>query len=324
MSRLDPDRPYVPGSPIGGERPNVDGFGDQHFWGVWHGSLDWKAYETSGARFSSEYGFASCAGIECWREQGIGDLESQALWWHNKTGKSRETFEEAVELYYPKAKSLAEWVFFSQLNQRDALRCAIEHYRTAKFCRGSLIWQLNDCWPTMSWAVIDGRLEPKLAASELRRLYAPDLLVLRIEGDRAEARWASESGLAVPSEFEWEVWDLMESVCVDRGELPFDRSLDLRRFERNRTVCMVRAGELETWRFLERPKALQCPPPGDIQVEYDGERTTLRCEQLILDLALDGPGLDRLVNLRPRVPVRVHGVIRGARSLFGEHRIELS
>ena len=59
-------------------------------------------------------------------------------------------------------------------------------------------------------------------------------------------------------------------------------------------------------------------------MEYDGERTTLRCEQLILDLALDGPGLDRLVNLRPRVPVRVHGVIRGARSLFGEHRIELS
>jgi beta-mannosidase len=35
--RLDPTRPYWPGSPYGGEDPNDPSQGDQHFWHPWHG-----------------------------------------------------------------------------------------------------------------------------------------------------------------------------------------------------------------------------------------------------------------------------------------------
>jgi len=319
VSRLDPDRAYIPGSPIGGEKPNMDDFGDQHFWGVWHGSLDWKTYETSRARFSSEYGFASSAGLEGWHLQGIEDLESQALWWHNKTGKSRVTFEEAVELYYPTSASLEDWVFFSQLNQRDALQCAIEHYRSSAFCRGSLIWQLNDCWHTMSWSLIDGLLQPKFAACELRRLYAPDLLILRCESGRARAQWVSDRGTPAPESWAWEVWDFVHSTPAGSGHSPFGEDVDLTSFDPQRSVCFIRAGGLEAWRLLARPKEVAWPTPAPIRADLDGPVTVLSSDQCVIDLALEGPVWDRLVSLVPGHPVRVRGEVRAARSLAGPH-----
>src|SRR6185503_19281897 len=50
-------------------------------------------------------------------------------------------------------------------------------------CRGTLIWQFNDCWPVQSWAVQDYARALKPAGFELQRLYAPVLLSIRIESD---------------------------------------------------------------------------------------------------------------------------------------------
>src|SRR6185503_2949992 len=91
-----------------------------------------------------------------------------------------------VLLHYPEPKTLGDWIYYSQLNQRDALRCAIEHYRRSEFCKGSLIWQLNDCWPVQSWALEDSLGEPKPALIELQRLYAPGLLSLVRRSARVE------------------------------------------------------------------------------------------------------------------------------------------
>jgi beta-mannosidase len=44
---------------------------------------------------------------------------------------------------------------------------------------GSVLWQLNDCWPVTSWAVVDGASRLKPAWYALRRAYAPRLLAFR-------------------------------------------------------------------------------------------------------------------------------------------------
>ncbi|MEA2553683.1 MAG: beta-mannosidase, partial [Fimbriimonadaceae bacterium] len=150
VERLDPGRAYVPGSPFGGEYCNQGGVGDQHYWEVWHGKGDWTHYKDSTARFCSEFGFASSPSPETWRRAGVeANLppEHEDARWHNKTGKPFEVFRDLVELHYPRAATLEEWSNVTQLNQRDAMRAAIEHFRFSGFCRGTLIWQLNDCWP---------------------------------------------------------------------------------------------------------------------------------------------------------------------------------
>jgi beta-mannosidase len=191
LRELDAERPYIPSSPCGGDRANSDDFGDQHYWDVWHGRGDWKFYEDSRARFSSEFGFASAPSPLALRAI-LPDADNAlalptrdpSARWHDKTKKGYETFIGFVELHYPKAETLEEWVYFSQLNQRDALRHGIEHYRRSEFCKGSLIWQLNDCWPVQSWAVIDSLGELKAAAHELVRLYSSAMVSL----DRKEQR----------------------------------------------------------------------------------------------------------------------------------------
>lgn len=189
VEQLDPERPYVPGSPYGGDYCNSGGQGDQHYWDVWHGRGDWTHYRDSSARFCSEFGFASSPSAATWQRAGVSveiPKEEPDARWHNKTGKPFEVFEGLVELHYPKAESLDEWSYYSQLNQRDAMREAIEHFRFSPACSGALIWQLNDCWPVESWSVLEFDGYKKAAAYELPRLFAHLLLRLELTQEGAE------------------------------------------------------------------------------------------------------------------------------------------
>ncbi|HKD76793.1 MAG TPA: glycoside hydrolase family 2 protein, partial [Ktedonobacterales bacterium] len=63
-ARLDPDRPYWPGSPYTpaefGDDPNGMTGGDRHTWEIWHGpKLPYQEYASYGGRFVSEFGMAA-------------------------------------------------------------------------------------------------------------------------------------------------------------------------------------------------------------------------------------------------------------------------
>src|SRR5690606_8908821 len=75
VAKLSPEIPYIETSPIGidpdesndGRNVNMDGFGDSHYWDVWHGRGDWVNYRDSRSRFSSEFGFASSCSMAAWK-----------------------------------------------------------------------------------------------------------------------------------------------------------------------------------------------------------------------------------------------------------------
>jgi beta-mannosidase len=189
LSELDPNRDYVESSPIGSdpaETPNCNGdnFGDQHFWEVWHSKGDWIHYRDSGARFCSEFGFASSCSMQCW-ESVLPDAkeatpEHPVVRSHDKTNKPWDVFRSLVELHYPHSESLADWIQWSQFNQLDAMREAIEHFRFSKKCAGALVWQINDCWPVQSWSLQDYSRKWKRAGKEMKRLCHPVLIGVRV------------------------------------------------------------------------------------------------------------------------------------------------
>src|SRR5205085_4991460 len=101
LAELDPGRPYISTSPTGkppdgaADRQrggiNCGGWGDSHYWDVWHGRGDWKYYADSDARFSSEFGIASSCSLAQWeRVLAPADLdpESPVVRWHDKTNKA--------------------------------------------------------------------------------------------------------------------------------------------------------------------------------------------------------------------------------------------
>jgi len=285
LAALDPGRPYVASSPIGvspddsipigpGRNVGIDGWGDSHYWDVWHGRGDWVHYVESRARFSSEFGFASSCSMEQWRaclsSEALGEtFPGPTALHHEKTGKKWETFYGFITLHYPECRTLEDWVYYSRLNQRDALRHGIEHYRRSDFCRGSLIWQANDCWPVMSWAVEDylGVLKP--AGYELRRLYADVMVSLAFRTGGIDV-WVCNDGVsAFEGVLEIEVVDT-HTGPISRDEVLVSLSSNSRaavsefdgsRYHSTRTAVRFSLGGVDRWTFLCEPKDLDLPEP---------------------------------------------------------------
>lgn len=178
----DPKTPYWPSSPLGGEDPNSQQFGDCHNWDVWHGRGDWTHYPENDSRFCSEFGFAASCGMAAWETvlaPSDKHPQSAAVRWHDKTRKGHDTYLGYIGLHFPDPQSLEDLVYYSQINQAEALKCGVEHYRRRKgHCWGTLFWQFNDCWPVQSWSIVDYGGEPKAAYFAAKRFYAPVLVSL--------------------------------------------------------------------------------------------------------------------------------------------------
>ena len=350
VAALDPQRPYIPSSPFGGDDANGGGHGDQHYWDVWHGRGDWQHYRDSTARFASEYGFASSPSLRAWSEV-LGDGHSAgaldlAVRWHDKTLKGYDTFRRYVFLHYPETSELEAWTYYSQLNQRDAMRAALEHYRSSEFCRGSLIWQLNDCWPVQSWALIDGLGQPKPAWFELSRLHAPLLLALRRSGNEIEC-WAAYDNVPVGVRVEGELvvrataltdgaplgrWTAPVSLesCARRSLLRFDASA----LPPRGALLTAELGGARATLLLAEPKELELGAPEELAVSLmsDGE-LRLASPTPLIDLCLwddDGTAAFAENALTLPEPGQISlgyegsGLGLRARSLAGEHRVVLT
>ncbi len=201
---LDPARPYWPGSPYS---PNASGIslssepsvGDRHSWEVWHQQmLPYQRFHEVQARFVSEFGMQSHASLAL-LESVLPAAErfpaSRTMAWHNKSGSGRPDGHRRLAVYMADnlrvGPSLAEHVYASQFVQAEAMRYAYQDFRRrwqqtgARAVGGALVWQLNDCWPATSWALIDSAGVVKPAWHAIRRALAPLAAALRVDGQTA-------------------------------------------------------------------------------------------------------------------------------------------
>ncbi len=181
--RLDPTRPYWPSSPFGGENPNSEYMGDRHSWPACHAKVeDKRGPRWDNGRFISEFGFQAPPIMKTIRDFAgdEDDFLSPVMRSHNKRGEeAMDKLLRLVSHYFPQPSGMEDTVAFAQVCQGELLREAIEHWRRRKFkTSGVLIWQINDCWPAISWSLIDYWRNPKAAHYIVQRAFAPLLLSL--------------------------------------------------------------------------------------------------------------------------------------------------
>jgi beta-mannosidase len=215
---------YWPGSPWADSDPEgVNGplDGDRHFWDVWHGSTDdpskpaaegfhWNRYLEDKGKFSSEFGIQSASHLdtlERWLTEPI-DIASATFLRRTKDGQKRKSLRLA-KYEIGLVDTPEQYVDYSMACQAEGLKFGIEHYRRRQpHCSGTLVWQFNDCWPGMSWSVVDFDHRPKAAYYYLQRLYRPVIATFSRRPDGVEL-WVSNSSTQ----------DVSLDLAVDLGKL---------------------------------------------------------------------------------------------------------
>ncbi len=189
VAELDPRTPYSAGSPFSYDRyihPNDERNGTMHVWDVWN-QVDYSTYRKYKPRFVSEFGFQ---GPPAWstltsvvHDEPLDPYGEQMLV-HQKAYEGNLKLERGLGDHLPKWENIDDWHWTTQLNQARAVAYGIEHFRSLfPLNRGAIVWQLNDNWPVVSWAAVDGHGIRKPLWFALRSTYADRLLTVQPRED---------------------------------------------------------------------------------------------------------------------------------------------
>ena len=83
-------------------------------------------------------------------------LDSEVMNSHQKHPRGNDLIKEYMQRDYREPKDFISFIYLSQILQAEGLSIGIESHRRAKpYNMGTLYWQFNDCWPSISWSSRD-------------------------------------------------------------------------------------------------------------------------------------------------------------------------
>ncbi|BAM03312.1 glycoside hydrolase family 2 protein [Phycisphaera mikurensis] len=198
VAERSPGSAYVINSPSGrslGSPADDENHGPQHPWDAWNREPG-EAYLRTRPRFAAEFGFCGAAHAQTlrWATPGVPEADrSEAAWGFLMATRGRAKMEARLDEVFGRAAvpgpddpplALDAWVYATQLMQSRAVELGAGWYRSLQpRCSGTLVWQLQDSWPAVSWSVIDFFGRRKLAWYGSRRSM----------GDHAAALLAAEN-----------------------------------------------------------------------------------------------------------------------------------
>jgi len=215
LLRLDPEALYRPGSPWGGANPNTMSAGDVHNWTVWHGlppipddtmigdyavtpeGIAYTRYAEDRSRFVSEFGIQAApamATLKRWLDPA--DLTPDSPGFLARIKDEARKADAMISTVTGPATTLEDYVDFTQWTQAEGLKFGIEHFRRrTPHCSGALLWQFNDCWPCVSWSLVDYDGVEKASYHAVRRAFAPVLASFRRLDDGGVELWIANDRL---------------------------------------------------------------------------------------------------------------------------------
>lgn len=235
----DIHRPYLPSSPYMSEEAfkmrTFDVTPEQHLWGP-RDYYKSKFYTQSLAHFASEIGYHGCPNVSSIKKF----IDKKHLWhWKDNTqwrthctdpvpGGSGYSYRVSLmakqikELFGFDPKNLNDFALASQVSQAEAKKFFIESFRIKKWRRTGIIWwNVIDCWPQFSDAIVDYYFSRKLAYWYIKRVQQP-FCIMMDEPENQNCRVVAGNDSLKPVKGKYSIRDADSGGAVLGGNFEVD------------------------------------------------------------------------------------------------------
>lgn len=265
------DVPYWETSPrFGRGNPNYKTEGDAHDWWVWHDGYPFEHLEGNVPRFMSEFGFQSFPSYETIRYINASDsldITSEGFKNHQKHVRGFQLINEYMERDFQVPDAAEDYVYVSQLLQAYGITKGIEAHRRAKpYNMGTLYWQLNDCWPAVSWSSIDFFGNWKALHYRAKKSFENVLISSKVENDTLKTFISNDSNHNLSGELGIKIIDFdgrqlfttTEKIDVLWNESDVKHQLNLKplEFNKGKVVVISKYNDATSYFYFVKPKDL--------------------------------------------------------------------
>ena len=325
VANLHEEIDYWESSPkFGRGNPTYEFEGDAHDWWVWHDGAPFEHFQKKIPRFMSEFGFQSFPSYETLKYLNQSDsinLHTAAIQSHQKHSRGFQLIREYMQRDYKIPTNDADYVYISQLVQAKGIAMGIEAHRSAKpYNMGTLFWQLNDCWPAISWSSIDYFGNWKALQYKAKKSFKNLLISPKINNDSLHITLINDGFTGIQEDLilalqdfkGTTIWSTKKQLNVPGNSSAVYTKIPLQDLDKSNLVLVARFHTSKRVFFLDKPKNLNLPK-GEISKEITktatGFKIVLKSAVLQKDVFLfsdkKGHFSDNFFDLLPNTAVTI-------------------
>ncbi len=223
LKEIDPSLTYWPSSPFGNENdPNSFESGNTHQWNIWSRWIDYTEVVNDKSLFVTEFGFQGPANKDTFEKYlpiKNRNISDQIFEHHNKQVEGPERIIKFLSGHLPIKTDWDDYLYLAQLNQAFALKTCLEYWRTNGRTNGSIIWQINDCWPVSSWAIVDSDTRPKISYHFVKNSFAPQLIYFKNNGNKIKINLLNQNHLSINGKLRTTIIDSSSGKIISEQNL---------------------------------------------------------------------------------------------------------
>jgi beta-mannosidase len=250
--------------------------GDAHDWWVWHDAAPFEHFQERVPRFMSEFGFQSFPSYDVMNF--INQEEELTLMtpnWksHQKHSRGLKLIFDYMKRDYNVPINVEDYIYVSQLLQAKGIVMGLEAHRRAKpINMGTLYWQLNDCWPAISWSSIDYFGNWKALQYKAKKAFENVLISSIIENDSIKTYLVNDAlknlegtlNLKIIDFYGKEVWSDSREINVKANSSKEYYSFTLDNIDKKNTFLISEFNDKKSYFYFTKPKDLNLQK-GEIQ-----------------------------------------------------------
>lgn len=264
------DSDYWESSPkYGRGNPKYEFEGDAHDWWIWHDGYPFEHLEERVPRFMSEFGmqsFPSYEVINYINQSDSIEITSEGFKNHQKHVRGFQLIDEYMQRDFPVPTNPEDYVYMSQVLQAYGITKGLEAQRRAKpYNMGTLFWQLNDCWPSISWSSIDFFGKWKALHYKAKKSFENVLVTTKLEDNVLKTFVINDNLEAVTDTLHLklidfsgkELWSFSKEVTALENSSELIHELHLEDIDKRNAVLVSSFNNTTSTYYLAKPKDLK-------------------------------------------------------------------